>query len=118
MHSCRRILQEMADVIYPPREDKVIKGKTIKLGAENYINRLIAYVDEYADSETFENIVGSNLSYLGERLNAIYKAANKGSHAIITTKEEADRYVIYTHLVIGDILSLNKDDLNVSLINE
>lgn len=107
VHSCRRILQEMADVIYPPREDKVIKGKPIKLGAENYINRLMAYVEEHADSETFENIVGSNLSYLGERLDAIYKAANKGSHEIITTKEEADRYVIYTYLIIGDILSLN-----------
>ena len=44
VHSCRRILQDTADVLYPARENKVIdvngKKRTIKLGADNYINRL------------------------------------------------------------------------------
>lgn len=45
VHSCRRILQDLADALYPSREDvtKEIDGKkkTIKMGAENYINRLL-----------------------------------------------------------------------------
>lgn len=113
VHSCRRILQDTADVIYPAREDKVInlggKSKSIKLGADNYINRLIAYVEENTDSKRFEEIVGSHMKYLGERLDAIFQAAQKGSHDIISTREEADRYVIYTYLVIGDILSLREE---------
>ncbi|ENX04871.1 hypothetical protein [Acinetobacter variabilis] len=41
VHSCRRILQDTADVIYPAREDKTInldngKTKIIKLGVDNY----------------------------------------------------------------------------------
>ncbi|UGQ28542.1 hypothetical protein [Acinetobacter calcoaceticus] len=114
VHSCRRILQDTADVIYPAREDKVLnpnstKPKVIKLGTDNYINRLIAYVEENTDSKRFEEIVGSHMRYLGERLDAIFQAAQKGSHDIISTREEADRYVIYTYLVIGDILSLRDE---------
>lgn len=114
VHSCRRILQDTADVIYPARKDKVIdlggnKTKNIKLGPDNYINRLIAYVEENTDSKRFEEIVGSHMKYLGERLDAIFQAAQKGSHDIISTREEADRYVIYTYLVVGDILSLREE---------
>ena len=111
VHSCRRILQDTADVIYPAREDKTInldngKTKIIKLGVDNYINRIITYVDEQSDSKRFEEIVGSQMKYLGERLDAIFKAAQKGSHNIITSRQKADRYVIYTYLIVGDLLSL------------
>lgn len=123
VHSCRRILQNTADALYPARDDKLIKlpngkEKTIKLGVGNYINRLVAYVEDHSDTDSFEKIVGSNISYLGERLDAIYNAVNKGTHDTITTKEEADRYVIYTYLIIGDILSLMKEDPEASLLND
>jgi hypothetical protein len=110
VHSCRRLLQSLADAVYPASDDKNIerngKIKTIKLGQENYINRIIAFVQDNNISDKFEAIVGSQLDYLGERLDSIYKATNKGSHEIIINREEAERYVIYTYLLAGDILSL------------
>jgi hypothetical protein len=110
VHSCRRILKDLADSLFPPREDKVIKNgkkpKVIKLGEENYINRLIAFIDSKTSSEKFSNIVGSHLSFIGDRLDSIVESSHKGSHSTITTKDEADRYVIYTYIVVGDILSL------------
>lgn len=113
VHSCRRILQETADSIYPPRADKLIevgaKQKTVKLGPDNYINRLIAYVEENSESDRFNEIVGSHMRYLGERLDSIFQAAQKGSHHVISSQDEADRYVIYTYLVIGDILQLKNE---------
>jgi len=109
VHSCRRILQSMADAIYPARNDvtKTIDGKerTIKLGPDHYINRLIAFLEEKASSHRFRDIVGSHLSFIGDRLDSVFSAAQKGSHAIVN-REEADRYVVYTYLVVGDILSL------------
>lgn len=82
VHSCRRILQDTADALYPQREDKVIsvngKDKTIMLGADNYINRLVAYVEENSSSARFEEIVGSHTKYLGERIDSIFQAAQKG----------------------------------------
>ncbi|CAI8701120.1 AbiTii domain-containing protein [Pseudomonas sp. IT-P2] len=113
VHSCRRILQDAADALYPPRDDKVVvvgkKEVIIKLGSDNYINRLVAYVEENSSSKRFNEIVGSHMKYLGERLDSIFQAAQKGSHDVITSQDEADRYVIYTYLVIGDILRLKAE---------
>jgi hypothetical protein len=110
VHSCRRILQDLADAINPPTdEERVIKHnnkeKSIKLGKDQYINRIIAYVQDNSESKRFRELVGSNLANLGNRLDSIYKASQKGSHSLIS-HEEADRYVIYTYLLVGDILSL------------
>ncbi len=111
VHSCRRILQDLADVIYPPQDNESImkvdgKEKKVKLGKDNYINRIIAFVQQKASSERFEEIVGSNLAYLGDRLDSTFQASQKGSHANIVNRDEADRYVVYTYLLVGDVLSL------------
>ena len=111
VHSCRRILQDLADAVFPPQSEgrtRAVNGEhaPIKLGAEQYINRLMAFVDDSTESKRFQEIVGSHLRYMGERLDALFGAAQKGSHATVT-KEEADRCVIYTYLLVSDILSLH-----------
>lgn len=112
VHSCRRILQDLADAVLPPTEDRITKienkEKTIKLGKDNYINRIMAYVTNHNKSVKFAEIVGSHLSFLGDRLDSVFKAAQKGSHDVIVSREEADRYVVYTYLIVGDVLSLLK----------
>ena len=49
--------------------------------------------------------MGSHLSFIGDRLDSVFRAAQKGSHSVVN-KEEADRYVVYTYLTVGDILGL------------
>ncbi|MFN8475910.1 MAG: hypothetical protein U0822_27290 [Anaerolineae bacterium] len=115
VHSCRRILQDLADALFPATEEvrlKIVQGKEqrVRLGNEQYINRLIAYIEDHCDSERFEHLVGSHLDFIGERLDSVFQAAQKGSHATIVSREEADRYVVYTYLLVGDILSLTGVD--------
>ena len=110
VHGCRRVLLELADAVFPPQAEprrRIVDGKEILtgLGPDHYKNRLIAYVEKYAESERFEKLVGSELSYMVDRLDALIGAANKGSHADVS-REEADRCVVYTYLTVGDILSL------------
>lgn len=111
VHSCRRVLQDLADALFPatdkPRTAEV-SGKTteIKLGTENFINRLVCFAQDSAKSSRSADIVGSQLYFLGDRLDALFRAAQKGSHAIIATRDEADRYVVYTYMVVGDLLRL------------
>ena len=110
VHSCRRILQDLADALFPAQSETRIrkidgKDKEIKLGKDQYINRLLAHIEDSSKSERFNELVGSSLEYMRDRLQAVFQAAQKGSHASVT-KEEADRYVIYTYLLVGDILSL------------
>ncbi len=106
VHRCRRILEDLANIVFPPTTSVHKSGKTYKLGQENYINRLIAYVDDSSNSDRYKHLVGSNISFFGDRLDSIFKAAQKGSHSEILTVEEADRYVVNTYLIVGDILSL------------
>lgn len=113
VHSCRRILQDTADVLYPAREHMVVNNKKIMLGEENYINRLVAYAQEKSESTRYSAIVGSHLGFLGDRLDALFSAAQKGSHKTISSQEEADRCVVYTYLLVGDILRLYADDAPV-----
>jgi hypothetical protein len=105
VHSCRRVLENLADAIFPATEDREKSGKVIKLGPKHYKNRLLCYVEDHSSSSSFTGVVGSTLAFLEDRLTALLDAANKGTHAAVT-RAEADRYVIYTYLIIGDLLSL------------
>jgi len=113
VHSCRRILKEVADGLYSPSNEAVKKedGTPIKVGEDQYINRLVLYVESKSSSDKFISIVGSHLKFLGERLDSIYEAASKGTHCEVTL-EEAERYIIYTYLLLGDILSLDAKQKN------
>ncbi len=107
-HSCRRILQDLADTIFPAQEDRIKDGGgKIKLGVENYINRLVCFIDDHSESERYREVVGSQLSFIGDRLDALFRAAQKGSHATISTRIEAERYAVYTYMIVADILKLN-----------
>lgn len=107
VHTCRRIIKEVADALYPPSDVPIEEPgrKPMKIGEDQYINRLIQYINSKSTSETFSSIVGSHLKFIGERLDGIHNAANKGTHAEVTL-DEAERYIIYTYLAIGDILAL------------
>lgn len=107
VHSCRRILKDVANSLYPPSEKEVTttSGKKVKLDEEHYVLRLIEFIKSKSESETFAKVVGSTLDHIGNRIESAYKSTTKGTHAKIE-KEEAERYVIYSYLLIGDILSL------------
>jgi hypothetical protein len=110
VHSCRRILQALADRLLPPTSETHTiqvdgKDKVIHLGADQYINRLIRFAELRSASNTFANVVGSHLRFLGDRLDAVFDAAHKGSHSVVG-REDADRFVVYTYLLVGDLLTL------------
>ena len=107
IHNCRRILTELADKLCPPQsEKKIVWKKEIDLWAGAYINRLIHYIESKSSSEKFKEIVWTDLQYIWERLDAVYKSSNKWTHTTVDSKEEAERYVIHTFLLIADILKL------------
>lgn len=108
IHNCRRLLYEVANIVFPANnsEKDIWNWKKIKFSDENYIIRLKEYILQKSTSETFKNIVWSNLEYIWDKIWAIYNASTKWSHIIISEKREAERYVINTYLLLSDILSL------------
>lgn len=117
VHSCRRILKDVADYLYPAKDECIVRNeKNIIIDDEHYINRLVAYLDSCIGSDTTKSIIGSTLQNIGERIDAIYISANKGTHSNVT-KEEAERYIIYTYLLVGDILLIKKEQDNYNNSN-
>ena len=106
VHSCRRILKEVAYSLYPPSDVPiVVKNKTIDVSESKYINRLVLYIESHSESKTYASVVGTTLNSIGKRLDALNDAACKGTHEKVT-QEEAKRYIIYTYMTLADIVSL------------
>lgn len=110
VHSCRRLLQEVADAVYPSEVGGTVEvnGKKIKIGPDNYINRLVLFFDQSSKSGVYSSIVGSELRFIGDRLDAAFSASQKGSHSTVSL-EEARRYIIHTYLAVGDVVDIFED---------
>lgn len=113
--SCRRLLMDIADSVFPARDDvwKDRKGKERKVGVDQYKNRLLAYLAELEESEGSYALLESELEHLAARLDVIYEKACKGVHADVSL-DEAKLAVIHTYLLIGEISSLSTRTKNSS----
>lgn len=100
--TCRRILKDFADAIYPAK-DTPVNGK--RVGADEYKNRLWAFASENIGSDTNRKLIQSEINYIGGRVDALYDLTCKGTHAEIS-KDEAERAIIRTYLLIGDLIKL------------
>jgi len=101
--SCRRLLKELANALYPPRKDT--ENSKPSLGESAYVNRLTEYVKTKSDSKTYATLIDVHLEFFHKRSMAVFDSTNKGAHKSIT-HQDAERFIIYTYLLIGDILSL------------
>ncbi len=102
--SCRRLLMEVADSIFPPRETgwEDRKGKARGVGAKHYKNRLLAFLSESMPSMSSRRIAESELEHLAARLDAVYDKTCKGVHVDVS-EQEARLAVIHTYLFVAEI---------------
>jgi hypothetical protein len=100
--TCRRILKDFADVVFPPK-DTLVNGR--KVGEEEYINRLWAFASEKIGSSANRELIQSEIDYIGNKIDALYSLVRKGTHGNIS-KHEADMSIIRTYLLIGDMIKL------------
>lgn len=108
---CRRILKTFADSVFPGRDEKYVdsEGKEHNVGEEEYINRLWAHLDQHARSETNRKLAKANVMNLGSFLDHLHELANKGLHGEFS-HQDANRAVIYTYLLLGDIIEFTSHD--------
>ncbi len=104
--SCRRLLMDVADSVFPAREEewRDRKGKNRKVGIEQYKNRILAYLADLEKSEGTYILLESEIEHLASRLDSIYEKTCKGVH-IDVTLNESKLVVIHTYLFIGEIAS-------------
>jgi hypothetical protein len=103
--TCRRILESVADVVFPPQAESVVDstGKSRKVGTDNYVNRLWMFLDSSVSASTHSKLLLATLQDFGFRIDTVYSLANKGVHRDVT-QAEVDTCVIQTYLLAGEIL--------------
>ena len=105
--SCRRLLKDLADVLYPPTSQKNTgaDGKTRDLSEDKYISRLWQYVSEKTQIMTSAELLKATLEDFGHRLDRIYDFTNKGVHAEVD-EFEMNQCLMQAYLLVGDILRI------------
>lgn len=98
--ACRRVIKAIADALFPPTDEQR-DGR--KLGEEQYINRLWAFLDDHLEAGSDKDLAKAHIDYLGSFVQRLHEKTSKGVHASVTY-EEAVRVVLYTYLTLGDIL--------------
>lgn len=99
LSTCRRLIDGIADVIFPPREEPVvIEGNEVKLTEQHHQNRINAFIREHSDSS-------SRRARLRRRLADLYDRVSTGVHADVSA-EEARFLFLDTYLFLGEVLSL------------
>lgn len=120
--TCRRLLEGLADHIFPVTKEKT-NGRV--LGQGQYVNRIWAFMDAAIESDSNKALAKTHVDFLGSWLEKINKLANKGVHAELG-QLEATKAVFHTYLVIADILEYlgeesapsGKPDINTATIDE
>ena len=105
--SCRRLIKDLADKLYPPTEESVegADGETRILNDDKFKNRLWQYVYEQIGRSTSGELLLANVQDLGNRIDRLYKLTNKGVHAEVSVFE-VNQCLIQTYILVGDILRI------------
>lgn len=98
--ACRRVIKSVADVIFPTTKESR-NGR--KLGEDQYINRLWAFLDDQLEASSDKDLAKAHVNYLGSFIQRLNDKTSKGVHTSVSY-EEAVRAVLYTYLTLGDIL--------------
>ena len=108
--TCRRFLKKLADILFPPRVEKV-NGRSV--GEEQYINRIWLFMDNAIESKSNSALAKAHVDFLGSYLQSLYNVSCKGVHAELN-QIEALKAVFHTYLMVADILKyLQKESTKI-----
>ncbi|MGD0533841.1 MAG: hypothetical protein ABR999_00160 [Methanoregula sp.] len=108
--SCRRILESIADSIFPAQEKQFTSsnGRQRDVNQNNYINRILAFIEQNSKHKTNSSLISSNLEHMAARLDALNNESQKGVHDEVT-KEEARLTIIQMYLIIAEIARIKRN---------
>lgn len=85
--TCRRLLESLADKLYPASELK-IGTRTFK--QSQFVNRLWQFMNDAIESESNRDLAQMHVNYLGSWLEKANKITNKGVHDEVSQLEATE----------------------------
>jgi hypothetical protein len=107
MSSCRNILKEFADYVFPAEKEYVMKnGSSIVVTEDKYKNRLIAFIDQNSKGD-LNKFLSSRASDLESRIHILNDLLSRGTHSGMGLLD-VKICVIDTYFLIGSLMGLKK----------
>jgi hypothetical protein len=105
--ACRRLLLSVADTVFPGRDEPHVgrDGKKRGVGADQYKNRLLAFIETRLVDAGSLDTVEAQLGRTASLVDAVYESACKGVHANVSAAE-ARIIVIQTYLLVAEVARL------------
>ena len=103
--TCRQIIKDVADRLYPSSLQSNNTDSGMELTDDRYLNRLSVVIG----SNREKNLFKSMFKYTTQFLHEINSYASKGDHNQFQ-KSDAVRCVVYTYMLLGDILHYYAND--------
>lgn len=100
--TCRRLIDSCANQVFPPQSDPYTIGEQpLKVGQQNVLNRLQAYVHKCEAPQ-------GRRDRLRRTFNDLYNRCSAGAHAEVSV-EEARFVFLQTYIALGELLTLADD---------
>ncbi len=103
--SCRRIIEYISDVLFPPVEGT---DSERKLERKHYRNRLLAFADIERKSDANIDLIVASTEMLSSQIEKLSELSNKGVHTEVY-RHEARRCLLRTLMLLDDIISLKRN---------
>jgi len=100
--TCRQIILDVADALFPPQKTKKSDKTSPKLDSGKPINRILAAIKKQGKTEA--EFFDSMFDYVDNFLHSLQTYTSSGTHKGSIQKSDAIRCVIYTYFLLGDIL--------------
>lgn len=101
--SCRALLMDIADLLNPPRNEEE---------KNMYINRLKGYLAARTSSTTKKKLLGTLIEELNKRVQYTVGLTQGGAHKDRPSLADAENVVLYTYLVISELLEVYDQKTN------
>lgn len=99
LNSCRRLIDQSANALFPPTDQpRIVGNETRKLDESRVLNRLKAYIDDNTSSD-------SRRTRLKQAIDNLYGRTSSGVHADVTATE-AQYLFLETYVLIGELISM------------
>jgi len=106
MSSCRNVLKEFADYVFPPQKGHYKKrnGDDLVVSDDKYKNRLLAFIDKNAVGDK-NKFLSSRISDLEVRIHILNDLLSKGTHVGLDL-QDVKICVLDTYLLIGSLIGM------------
>lgn len=108
MSSCRNVLKEFADYVFPARKEtyKRKNGEELAVSDDKYKNRLLAFIDMSTSGDK-SRFLASRMADLETRVHALNDLLSKGTHVGLEL-QDVRICVLDAYLLIGSLIGLVK----------